>query len=263
MLHQFNTNQQCYKRILQLDPVNIQGLHNLCVVYVERGKLAQAQACLSHAHQLAPTEDYILKHLQIVQTRIARLKSSAGMEKEKEIAFADFDPNEFGGGIAIDINTIIMNNEKTLIGAAAAAAAAATASSTEKRETTNFGGSGGGGGSGFVAASVIPSATGTSSFSGSKKAQLPPTAPQSSQIAEPIFIESETMSSKIHNDYHYRPSNSGHSNGGTPMSRNINSNFHYNRKVIKSISQQHVTSSRKARQQQLGTDLDDPSSGMS
>lgn len=250
---QCNTNQQCYKRILQLDPVNIQGLHNLCVVYVERGKLAQAQACLSHAHQLAPTEDYILKHLQIVQTRITRLKSSAGMEKEKEIAFADFDPNEFGGGIAIDINTIIMNNEKTLIGAAAQAAAA----SAEKRETTNFGG-----GSGFVAASVIPSATGTSSFSGSKKAQLPPTAPQSSQIAEPIFIESETMSSKIHNDYHYRPSNSGHSNGGTPMSRNINSNFHYNRKVIKSISQQHVTSSRKARQQ-LGTDLDDPSSGMS
>lgn len=225
------------------------------MVYVERGKLAQAQACLSHAHQLAPTEDYILKHLQIVQTRIARLKSSAGMEKEKEIAFAEFDPNEFGGGIAIDINTIIMNNERTLIGGAAAVVA-----DGEQREPTNVGS--GGGGSGFVAANVIPSATGTSSFSGSKKAQLPPTAPQSSQISEPIFIESETMSSKIHNDYHYRPSNSGHSNGGTTMSRNINSNFHYNRKVIKSISQQHVTSSRKARQQ-LGTDLDDPSSGMS
>lgn len=223
------------------------------MVYVERGKLAQAQACLSHAHQLAPTEDYILKHLQIVQTRIARLKSSAGMVKEKEIAFAEFDPIEFGGGIAIDINTIIMNNERTLIDAAAAAA-----TSSEQQEPTKVGSGGG-----FVAANVIPSATGTSSFSGSKKAQLPPTAPQSSQIAEPIFIESETMSSKIHNDYNYRPSNSGHSNGGTTMSRNINSNFHYNRKVIKSISQQHVTSSRKARQQQLGTDLDDPSSGMS
>lgn len=229
------------------------------MVYVERGKLAQAQACLSHAHQLAPSEDYILKHLQIVQTRIARLKSSAGMEKEKEIAFAEFDPMEFGGGIAIDINTIIMNNEKTLIGAAEAAAEA-----SKKEKAKNFGNSGSGGGGGFVAASVMPSATGTSSFSSSKKAQLPPTAPQSSQIAEPIFIESETMSSRIHNDYHYRPSNSN-SNGGTPMSRNINSNFHYNRKVIKSIvnHQQHVPSSRKARQQQLGTDLDDPSSGMS
>uniref|UniRef100_A0A336KWY0 dolichyl-phosphate-mannose--protein mannosyltransferase n=1 Tax=Culicoides sonorensis TaxID=179676 RepID=A0A336KWY0_CULSO len=254
--------ENCYKRILQLDPVNIQGLHNLCVVYVERGKLAQAQACLSHAHQLAPTEDYILKHLQIVQTRINRLKSSSGMEKEKEIAFAEFDPNEFGGGIAIDINTIIMNNDKAFVGTTTTKTATDNTITEQKQQ--NYINSNDGGG-GFVAASVIPSATGTSSFSGSKKAQLPPTAPQSSQIAEPIFIESEAMSSKIHDDYHYRPSNSGHSNGGQTMSRNINSNFHYNRKVIKSISQQHhhVTNTRKARQQQLGSDLDDPSSGMS
>lgn len=234
------------------------------MVYVERGKLAQAQACLSHAHQLAPNEDYILKHLQIVQTRINRLRNSAGMEKEKEIAFAEFDPNEFGGGVAIDINTIIMNNERTLMGAASSSSSPIV--NNEKRESTNSDSShsGSSSSSGFVAANVIPSATSTSSFSGSKKAQIPPTTtPQSSQIVEPIFIESETMSSKIHNDYHYRPSNSGHSNGGTTMSRNINSNFHYNRKVIKSISQQHITSSRKARQQQLGTDLDDPSSGMS
>lgn len=93
---------QCYKRILQLDPVNIQGLHNLCVVYVERGKLAKAQECLQHAHQLAPTEDYILRHLQIVQTRIGKLKQTAGMSKEKEIAFAEFDPNDFGGNIVSD-----------------------------------------------------------------------------------------------------------------------------------------------------------------
>lgn len=99
----------------------------------------------------------------------------------------------------------------------------------------------------------------TSSFSGSKKANPSTTAPQSSQIEEPIFIESESMSSKIHNDYHYRPSNSGHST----MSRNINSNFHYNRKVIKSISNyhQHHTHSRKTKH--LGSDLDGPSAGMS
>lgn len=65
---------QCYRKILELDPGNIQGLHNLCVVHVERGKLLQAQACLEKAHELAPGEDYVLRHLQIVQNRIAKLK---------------------------------------------------------------------------------------------------------------------------------------------------------------------------------------------
>ncbi|XP_063909956.1 protein O-mannosyl-transferase Tmtc3-like [Zophobas morio] len=66
--------ENCYRRILELDPENIQGLHNLCVVHVERGKLLEAQSCLEKAHQLAPGEDYVLKHLQIVQNRIAKLK---------------------------------------------------------------------------------------------------------------------------------------------------------------------------------------------
>ncbi|RZC36371.1 transmembrane and TPR repeat-containing protein -like [Asbolus verrucosus] len=66
--------ENCYRRILELDPENIQGLHNLCVVHVERGKLLEAQSCLEKAHQLAPAEDYVLKHLQIVQNRIAKLK---------------------------------------------------------------------------------------------------------------------------------------------------------------------------------------------
>lgn len=88
---------QCYKRILQLDPVNIQGLHNLCVVYVERGLLAKAHACLNEAHKLSPTEDYIIKHLQIVESRLAKLKAQPSSTREKDLAFADFDPREFGG----------------------------------------------------------------------------------------------------------------------------------------------------------------------
>lgn len=89
--------KQCYKRILQLDPVNIQGLHNLCVVYVERGLLMKAHACLQEAHALAPSEDYIIKHLQIIESRLARLKAQPGMSREKELAFLEFDPTEFGG----------------------------------------------------------------------------------------------------------------------------------------------------------------------
>lgn len=34
----------------------------------------QAQACLEHAYQLAPEEDYVFRHLQIVQNRISRSK---------------------------------------------------------------------------------------------------------------------------------------------------------------------------------------------
>lgn len=65
---------QCYKKILELEPENVQGLHNLCVVYVERGNLLEAENCLQRVHNLAPHEDYIIKHLQIVQTRISKYK---------------------------------------------------------------------------------------------------------------------------------------------------------------------------------------------
>lgn len=86
---------QCYKRILQIDPTNIQGLHNLCVVYVERGKLTQALDCLQQAHKLAPEEDYILRHLKIVQQRIANLRQAASRSasKSKKLPFesTDFD----------------------------------------------------------------------------------------------------------------------------------------------------------------------------
>ncbi|KAF7384206.1 hypothetical protein HZH66_012456 [Vespula vulgaris] len=65
--------ENCYRRILQLDPTNIQGLHNLCVVMVERGKLGLAAQCLERAARLAPHQDYVHRHLAIVKARISRL----------------------------------------------------------------------------------------------------------------------------------------------------------------------------------------------
>ena len=47
----------------------MQGLHNLCVVYVERSELARAEQCLQRAVRLAPHEDYIQRHLRIVRAR--------------------------------------------------------------------------------------------------------------------------------------------------------------------------------------------------
>lgn len=55
----------------------MQGLHNLCVVFVERGQLGQAEKCLQAAHQLAPNEDYIVRHLRIVQQRLRRPEGEA------------------------------------------------------------------------------------------------------------------------------------------------------------------------------------------
>ncbi|XP_050507448.1 protein O-mannosyl-transferase Tmtc3 [Diabrotica virgifera virgifera] len=76
--------ENCYRRILELEPENIQGLHNLCVVHVERGKLIEAQSCLLEAHKLAPGEDYVLRHLQIVQNRISKVRVNPNELSEVE-----------------------------------------------------------------------------------------------------------------------------------------------------------------------------------
>lgn len=59
-----------FETILQNEPKNVQALHNLCVVYVERGDILRAEECLQHAHELAPEEAYILQHLNIVRKKI-------------------------------------------------------------------------------------------------------------------------------------------------------------------------------------------------
>ncbi|ODN00207.1 hypothetical protein Ocin01_06473 [Orchesella cincta] len=68
--------ENCYQRILKMDPENVQGLHNLCVVYVERGDLLRAEKCFIRATQLAPEEEYIHRHLKIVRQRIAKLTAA-------------------------------------------------------------------------------------------------------------------------------------------------------------------------------------------
>lgn len=75
---------QCYERILAVDPGNVQGLHNLCVVYVERGELQAAESCLSRAHVMAPHEDYILRHLKIVRTRLAKVSQMQQQQLQQQ-----------------------------------------------------------------------------------------------------------------------------------------------------------------------------------
>lgn len=67
---------------MAVDPGNVQGLHNLCVVYVERGELQAAESCLGRAHVMAPNEDYILRHLKIVRTRLAKFSQMQQQQQQ-------------------------------------------------------------------------------------------------------------------------------------------------------------------------------------
>merc|ERR1712130_318607 len=65
--------EECYKKILEIDPHHVQGQHNLCVVHVERGNYIEGKTCLEKALSLAPGEQYIRNHLNIVKNKIAQL----------------------------------------------------------------------------------------------------------------------------------------------------------------------------------------------
>ncbi|XP_019638100.1 PREDICTED: transmembrane and TPR repeat-containing protein 3-like [Branchiostoma belcheri] len=80
--------KKCFEKILETEPKNIQANHNLCVVYFEQGDLYRAEKCLAKAHELAPQEDYIVNHWNIVrgkiqQAEMARRKQQQ-LEREKE-----------------------------------------------------------------------------------------------------------------------------------------------------------------------------------
>ncbi|NXL75488.1 TMTC3 protein, partial [Leptocoma aspasia] len=63
--------KMCFEKILELDPSNVQGKHNLCVVYFEEKDLIKAEKCLVETLALAPHEEYIQRHLNIVRSKIA------------------------------------------------------------------------------------------------------------------------------------------------------------------------------------------------
>ncbi|NWY23512.1 TMTC3 protein, partial [Pheucticus melanocephalus] len=65
--------KMCFEKILELDPKNVQGKHNLCVVYFEEKDLIKAEKCLVETLALAPHEEYIQRHLHIVRSKIASL----------------------------------------------------------------------------------------------------------------------------------------------------------------------------------------------
>ncbi|KAK2149545.1 hypothetical protein LSH36_447g03000 [Paralvinella palmiformis] len=73
-----------FEMILKKDPDNVQANHNLCVVYVERGQLLAAEKCLEKTLQLAPQEDYVQQHLNIVRTRINQAQQQQRLKQEQQ-----------------------------------------------------------------------------------------------------------------------------------------------------------------------------------
>lgn len=66
----------CFQRILDIDPSNVQGKHNLCVVYFEERDLLQAERCLEETLAMAPNEEYVRRHLAIVRSKIAAMNAA-------------------------------------------------------------------------------------------------------------------------------------------------------------------------------------------
>ncbi|XP_068560632.1 protein O-mannosyl-transferase TMTC3 [Cebidichthys violaceus] len=67
----------CFERIVRMDPGNVQGKHNLCVVYFEERDLPRAARCLEETLAMAPHEEYVRRHLSIVRSKMAAM-SAAG-----------------------------------------------------------------------------------------------------------------------------------------------------------------------------------------
>ena len=76
--------EKCYRRILDMEPNNIQARHNLCVVILEAGDLSSARECLERVSQLAPSEGYINKHLHIVEERLRQKMLSSTQKSSFE-----------------------------------------------------------------------------------------------------------------------------------------------------------------------------------
>lgn len=71
--------EECFRKILEVEPDHVQARHNLCVVFVERGDLTRAETCLVDVLQLAPHESYIQQHLTIVRRRLHTSSQVSGL----------------------------------------------------------------------------------------------------------------------------------------------------------------------------------------
>ena len=82
LLKNLDGAEKNFETVIKEEPNNVQAHHNLCVVYVERGDLIRAEKCLTKVHNMAPEEQYIINHLNIVRTKL----NEAIKKRREEIA---------------------------------------------------------------------------------------------------------------------------------------------------------------------------------
>ncbi|GFQ73481.1 protein O-mannosyl-transferase Tmtc3 [Trichonephila clavata] len=87
--------QECYESILRYESNNVQALHNLCVVHVERGFMEEAEACLEKASALAPSEQYVTQHLDIVRARRLQMLKKAAQSTKITSTNSDSKENQY------------------------------------------------------------------------------------------------------------------------------------------------------------------------
>ncbi|KAK1888509.1 Protein O-mannosyl-transferase TMTC3, partial [Dissostichus eleginoides] len=94
MNHKKDTNgaKACFERILSVDPTNVQGKHNLCVVYFEERDLPRAERCLEETLALAPNEEYVKRHLSIVRKRLG----GVGVDQSESLDSSQSDKRTSG-----------------------------------------------------------------------------------------------------------------------------------------------------------------------
>ncbi|KAH9508650.1 Protein O-mannosyl-transferase tmtc3 [Bulinus truncatus] len=83
-LKDLDAAEKNFNSILSRNPKNSQAMHNLCVVYVERGDLLRAEKCLLNTQELDPNAKYIQDHLKIVRNKIAEVRKRMAADKAQQ-----------------------------------------------------------------------------------------------------------------------------------------------------------------------------------
>ncbi|KAG8188777.1 hypothetical protein JTE90_009173 [Oedothorax gibbosus] len=77
-LKNLDVAEQCYLRVLQLDPSNPKAEHNMCVVFFERQDFSGAERCFSRILDFHPDLPNVRQHLQAVQQILREQYSNPG-----------------------------------------------------------------------------------------------------------------------------------------------------------------------------------------
>ncbi|XP_071503726.1 protein O-mannosyl-transferase TMTC3-like [Diadema antillarum] len=77
------SSEEMFRRIVELEPSNVQARHNLCVVLVRRGELERAEECLVSVLQFAPNADFAKSNLEILRQKLQAKRAGADEEKHR------------------------------------------------------------------------------------------------------------------------------------------------------------------------------------